>query len=87
MVVGTRIQAEFRQESVAIALDGARLAVSEYIQAIADRVFSPSQQFVANGFVFGVGQHSVHRQPFDVIRGFIVQVEVHPQRVVVGEQA
>ena len=87
VVVGTGIHAELGQVAVAIALDGGRLAVGQHIQAVGDWILTPRQQLVAHRVVVEVGQHGVHGQSVHFRRANIVQIEVHPQRVVVGEQA
>ena len=87
MVVGTGIHAELGQEAVAIALDGGGLAVGQHIQAVGFGVFAPRQQVVALRVVVEVGPHGVHGQTLCLRRANFVQIEVHPQRIVMGKQA
>ena len=87
VVVGSWIEAELWQKTVVIALNGGGLAVSQHVESARYRVFAPRQTLFAHRSVVEVGPNGVYRQPFNVIRGLIVQKEAHPKRVVVGEQA
>ena len=87
MVVRAGIHAELRQVAVAVALYGGGLAVGQHVQAVGHRIQIPLKQMVANRLVDGISAHGVHRQTVCIDRRHVVEEEVHPQCVVIGEES